>query len=290
MASSTWFITGAGSGLGLEVTRQLLARGDRVAATNRAPAAEVGLAELVDRYGDRLWTATVDVTDAATVNHEVGRAFNDLGRIDVVFSCAGFGVLGAAEELSEDLLTRQIEVNLMGAIRVVRATVPRLRAQGGGRIIQMSSSGGHVPDPAMSVYNATKFGVEGFLESVAMEVAPFGIGVTLIAPGGVRTGFNAHIVQAQPLPAYADGVVGMTRAALGGGLSPEAMRHAIPGDPVRIAAAIIDSASVDPAPRRLVLGGAAYEAVTAALQNKLDALRAQKMLAMSTDADDVREH
>jgi NAD(P)-dependent dehydrogenase (short-subunit alcohol dehydrogenase family) len=285
MAAQTWFITGAGSGFGLEVTRQLLERGDRVAATDRTP--KPGLAGLAAQHGDRLRIATMDVADPEAVERAAGRAFDDLGQIDVVFSNAGFGVLGAAEELSDELLTRQIDVNLTGAIRLVRAVVPRLRAQGHGRIIQMSSSGGHVPDPAMSVYNATKFGLEGFYESVALELAPFGIEVTLIAPGGSRTSFNANIAQAPALPAYANGVVGMVRSALKG-MDPDAMRHAVAGDPVRIAAAIIDSTATSPAPRRLILGATAYNAVTATLEQRLEALKAQQDLAFSTDADDVR--
>jgi NAD(P)-dependent dehydrogenase (short-subunit alcohol dehydrogenase family) len=285
MAAQHWFVTGAGSGIGLEVTRQLLSRGDSVVATDRSGGA--ALADLAERHG-RLRIATMDVTDAEAVEREVGRAFDAFGRIDVVFSSAGFGVLGAAEELSEELFTRQIDVNLTGAIRVVRAALPRLRAQGHGRIIQMSSSGGHVADPGMSVYNATKFGLEGFFESVAMELAPFGIEVTLIAPGGMRTAFNTNIALAAPLPAYADGVVGMVRAAQAGGLSPEVMRHAVAGDPARVAAAIIDSAATSPAPRRLVFGGTAYAAITATLEQRLDALKSQRALALSTDADDVR--
>jgi NAD(P)-dependent dehydrogenase (short-subunit alcohol dehydrogenase family) len=289
MAVQTWFVTGAGSGLGLEVTRQLLERGARVAATGRTPAGETGLAELAARHGDRLWAAAMDVTDAEAVEREVGRAFDDLGRIDVVLSCAGYGVLGAAEELTEDLLVRQIDVNLTGAIRLVRAAAPRLRAQGGGRIIQLSSSGGHVPDPGMSVYNATKFGVEGFFESVALELAPFGVDVVLVAPGGIRTAFHGNIVQAPALPAYADGVVGAVRSALAGGLDADALRHAIAGDPVRVAGAIIDAAAAEPAPRRLVLGRTAHGAVTTALRERLDAIEAQRALVYETDADDVRE-
>jgi NAD(P)-dependent dehydrogenase (short-subunit alcohol dehydrogenase family) len=281
MTEQTWFVTGAGSGIGLEVTRQLLARGDRVAATYRTPPADLGA-------HDRLWTATMDVTDADAIRRTVDKAFADLGRIDVVFSCAGFGVLGAAEELTDDLVTRQIDVGLTGAIRLVRAALPWLRGQGGGRIIQMSSSGGHVPDPGMSVYNATKFGLEGFFESAAIELAPLGIGVTLVAPGGTRTNFNANIVRATPLPAYESGVLGMVRAQLGGAMDPDVLRHAVAGDPVKVARAIVASAAVDPAPRRLVLGANAYRAITSALQERLDALVAQRDLALSTDADDVR--
>jgi NAD(P)-dependent dehydrogenase (short-subunit alcohol dehydrogenase family) len=268
--TTTWFVTGAGSGIGLDVTRQLLDRGDHVVATVRSANSV-----LDSLAGDRLRVATMDVTDPEAVEREVNRAF-DAGRVDVVFSCAGSGLLGAAEELTEDLVARQIDVNLAGPIRVVRAAAPRLRAQGGGRIVQMSSSGGEVPDPGMSVYNATKFGVEGFFESVAIELRPFGIDVTLIAPGGTRTAFISNITRAEPLPAYDSGVLGMVRTALTGALD-----QPIGGDPARIASVIINAAESTPAPRRVVLGGTAYESVEAALEERLAALRAQKELAFS---------
>ncbi|MGW4486664.1 SDR family NAD(P)-dependent oxidoreductase [Amycolatopsis sp. NPDC004368] len=139
MPAHTWFITGAASGFGLEVARQLLADGHRVAATSRSlsPA----LKELAQQHGDRLWTAELDVTDPVAIRATVEAAFGR-GRVDVVFSSAGFGVLGAAEEVSDELLNRQLAVNLLGPIHLTRAVTPWLRAQGGGRIIQMSSSGG----------------------------------------------------------------------------------------------------------------------------------------------------
>ncbi|WP_326834402.1 SDR family oxidoreductase [Amycolatopsis rhabdoformis] len=281
----TWFVTGAGSGFGLEVTTQLLAAGQRVAATSHTLSA--ALKELSAQHGDRLWTAALDVTEPATVRAVVDQAFSELGRIDVVFSSAGFGALGAAEELSDELLRRQLAVNLLGPIHLTRAVTPWLRTQGGGRIIQMSSSGGHVPDPGMSVYNASKFGVEGFFESAAVELAAFGIEVTLIAPGGTRTAFNANITQAEPLAAYADGVLGQVRGALAGGMDETTLRHAVAGDPVKIARAIVASADTTPAPRRLVFGAAAYETIANAWQQRLEALAAQRELAFGTDADDV---
>ncbi|GAA4573144.1 SDR family oxidoreductase [Planotetraspora kaengkrachanensis] len=284
MTSRTWFITGAASGLGYELTTLLLARGERVAATGRTITAFEPLAA---RYGDRLWTARLDVADASEIHRVVGEAFAAFGRIDVVVSNAGFGVLGAAEEVPDDLLRRQIEVNLLGAIRLTRAALPYLRAQGGGRIVQMSSSGGQVPDPGMSVYNATKFGVEGFFESVAIELAPFGVEVTLVEPGGARTGFNRNLAVADPIDAYGTGVVGRIRGMLGGGVDPDLLRRAVAGDPRKIARAVADSVETSPAPRRLTLGGGAYEAIEAALQERLSALRAQRDLAYGTDADDV---
>ncbi|GII51735.1 short-chain dehydrogenase/reductase [Planotetraspora thailandica] len=281
---ATWLITGATSGFGYELTTLLLARGERVAATSRRPEA---LSALADQYGDRLWAATLDMTDTPAIHRVVGEAFATLGRVDVVVSNAGFGVLGAAEELSDELLHRQIEVNLVGPIQLVRAALPHLRAQGGGRIIQLSSSGGQVADPGMSVYNATKFGVEGFFESIAIELAPFGIEVTLVEPGGARTSFNANLALADPIDAYGTGIVGQIRAMLTGGADPEFVRRAVAGDPAKIAEAIADSAGVSPAPRRLTLGAGAYESIASALGDRLAALQAQRELAYAADADDV---
>jgi NAD(P)-dependent dehydrogenase (short-subunit alcohol dehydrogenase family) len=283
MSAKTWFITGAGSGFGFELTTLLLARGDRVAATSRHIEP---LSELADRY-PRLWTAALDVTDTPAIRRVVADAFAALGRIDVVLSNAGFGLLGAAEEVSDEQLARQLDVNLVGAVQLARAVIPRLRAQGGGRIIQLSSSGGQVPDPAMSLYNASKFGIEGFYESVGMELAPFGIETTLVEPGGSRTGFNRNLALAEPIDAYRDTVVGQVRGMLGAGVDPEVLRRVVTGDPAKIARAIVDSADTSPAPKRLVLGGNTYEQVTAALRERLAALEAQRDLAYSTDADDI---
>lgn len=279
--SKTWFITGAASGIGHHLTSLLLARGENVAATSRTIEPLKALA------CDRLWTAALDVTDTAAIHDVVAGAVARFGRLDVVVSNAGFGVLGAAEELSDELLRQQIEVNLIGSIQLVRAVLPTLRAQGGGRIVQMSSSGGRVGDPGMSLYNATKFGVEGFYDSIAIELAPFGIDVTLIEPGGTRTGFNGNLALAEPIPAYESGILGQIRSMLGGGADPELLRQAVPGDPAKIAAAIADSVALSPAPRRIVLGGGAHTAIGNALRDQLAELDAQRGLAHSTDADDA---
>jgi NAD(P)-dependent dehydrogenase (short-subunit alcohol dehydrogenase family) len=282
MSARTWFITGAASGFGYHLTTQLLARGDRVIATDLRPGP---LAVLSDRYPGRLSVATLDITDVAAIRAVTADAFTAAGRIDVIVSNAGFGVLGAAEELSDEMLHHQINVNLIGAIQLTRAVVPRLRAQGGGRIIQMSSSGGQVPDPGMSIYNATKFGLEGFFESLAIEVAPFGIEVTLIEPGGARTSFNDNLVLAAPIAAYQSGIVGRVRSMLTG--DPEVVRQAVIGDPAKMAAAIIETAEQSPARRRVVLGSNAHQAITAALRDRLTDIEAQRERAYRTDGDDI---
>jgi NAD(P)-dependent dehydrogenase (short-subunit alcohol dehydrogenase family) len=245
MAARTWFITGASQGIGRELTEQLLARGERVAATARRPA---NLAPLREEHPDCLWTACLDVTDTAGVRTVVERAFGELGRIDVVVSNAGYGLSGAAEALSDAEIEREIATNLTGSIQLARAVLPYLRLQGGGRIVQLSSMGGQWAMPGLSIYHATKWGIEGFLEALIPEVAPFGIEVTMVEPGTSRTNFGAAR-----------------------------------GDPVKMAAAIIASADTHPAPKRLTLGSDAYTNVKSALEQRLAALQAQRDLALSTD-------
>jgi NAD(P)-dependent dehydrogenase (short-subunit alcohol dehydrogenase family) len=217
----------------------------------------------------------------------VAAAFTRFGRVDVVVSNAGYGLFGAAEEASDDMLEQQIKTNLIGSIQLARAVVPHLRAQGGGRILQMASSGGQVADPGMSLYNATKWGIEGFFESAMMELAPFGIDVTIVEPGGSRTGFMRAMAQTAPLDAYRQGIVGQIRQVLAGGADSELVRRSLTGDPVKIAQAIIASADETPAPKRLTLGSNAYTQISAALRDRLAQLEARRGLAFSVDADDV---
>ncbi|WP_083971781.1 SDR family oxidoreductase [Actinoplanes awajinensis] len=275
---TTWFITGASDGIGRQVTERLLARGDRVAATARRPHR---LDDLAAAFPGLLWTAALDVSDPAAIRTVVDRAFAELTTIDVIFSNAGRAAFGAAEELTDATVADQIAVNMTGPIHLVRAVLPHLRAQGGGRIIQNSSMGAQISSPGGSLYHAAKWGLEGFLESVIGEVAPFGIGVTMVEPGTVRTGFGAAMTIAPGLDAYAGTPVGQIRRSIEG--SGGNLTGAAPGDPARVAAAIIDAASATPAPRRLVLGSDAYQAVHTALTTRLTELRAGEHLAATTD-------
>jgi len=194
-------------------------------------------------------------------------------------SCpAGGNLFGAAEELSEEQVSHIIATNLTGSIQLIRASLPPLRAQGGGRIIQISTYGGQVAFPGNSMYHATKWGIEGFAESVAQEVAPFGIGVTIVEPGGARTEFRHGSAQvAELLPAYdgnpAHGFLTMLDPASG----------LAPGDPARMAAAIIASADQQPAPLRIMLGSQALQTTVGVLKDRLASFEAQADLAASTD-------
>lgn len=273
----TWFITGTSSGFGRALTEMLLDRGDRVAATLRKPGA---LDDLKARHGDRLLPITLDVTDTSAVRRQVDHAFAVLGRIDVVVNNAGYAVFGAAEEASDEQVRDQIDTNVIGSIAVIRAALPHLRAQGGGRILQVSSEGGQTTFPNFSLYHASKWAVEGFAETLAQEVAPFGIGVTIVEPGPAQTDFGAGLVTPPPIAAYEDTPAGEMRRALASGA------FAIRGDAGKMARAMIDVADREPAPLRLTLGSDAYERVRASLQSRLAALEAQREIAFSTDRDE----
>ncbi|SNY47761.1 SDR family oxidoreductase [Paractinoplanes atraurantiacus] len=275
MTSKTWFITGVNSGFGRQMTEQLLSRGDRVAGTIRRAGS---VDDLKQKYGERFWVADLDVTDLTGVRTTVDRAFAELGRIDVVVNNAGYGLFGAAEELTDEQVIGQINTNLLGSIAVVRAALPHLRAQGGGRVIQISTYGGQATNPGASLYHAGKWGIEGFIEGTARDVAPFGIEMTIVEPGGARTEFRFDSLQlATPLAAYDNTPAAMVRGAKDRSRPPL-------GDPAKMAARIIDSAAQSPAPLRLVLGSDAYKFVTTALRERLAQIEPQEALAASTDA------
>ncbi len=278
MTQRTWIITGVSSGFGRQLTEQLLARGDRVVGTVRKTEAA---ADLVTSHPDLFRAEILDVTDTAAIRDVVDRTFADLGRVDVVVSNAGYGLFGAGEEYTDDQIRHIIDTNLIGSIQLIRAALPHMRAQGGGRIIQLSSYGGQVAFPGSSMYHATKWGIEGFAEAVAAEVAPFNIGITIVEPGGARTEFRYGSAQiAPPIAAYDN----TPAHAFGSMLDPTQTQA--PGDPAKMAAAIIDSVDHDPAPLRLLLGSDAYQCTHQVLAGRIAALEAQKALAATTDVSD----
>lgn len=274
--AKTFLITGTSSGFGRLLTERLLARGDRVVATLRRPGA---LDDLREEHGERLRLETLDVTDAAAVRDVVDRAFEGMGRIDVVVSNAGYGLFGAAEELGDAEIDRQIATNLTGSIRLIRAALPHLRAQGGGRIVQVSSEGGQIAYPSFSLYHATKWGIEGFVESVRQEVAPFGIDFLLVEPGPTGTDFKAGMARARPMAVYDATPAGAVRRGLSDG------SFAVKGDAGRSVTAMIDAMDAERPPLRLALGSSAYRSISAALAERLRALEAQKDVALAADVD-----
>lgn len=273
--TKNWLITGASSGLGRGLTERLLARGDGVVATLRQPGA---LHDLWAQHGDRLHTIECDVSNVDAVRTAVAQAFAAVGRIDVVVSNAGYGLFGAAEELGDAQIERQIATNLTGSIQLIRAVIPRLREQGGGRIVQVSSEGGRIGYPGFSAYHATKWGIEGFVEAVAREVAPFGIDFVIVEPGPTRTNFGAGLDRAVPMSVYDATPAGEIRRLLDGGY----FAFANAARTVEAMIATIDSPSP---PLRLALGKSAYESIRAALATQLTMLDAQKAVALSVMDD-----
>ncbi|PYE25453.1 NADP-dependent 3-hydroxy acid dehydrogenase YdfG [Paraburkholderia silvatlantica] len=274
--SRTWFITGVNSGFGREMAEQLLARGDRVAGTVRKPET---VDDLRAKYGSDFWSETLDVTDVPAIHRVVRRAFEALGEIDVIVNNAGYGLFGAAEGLTDEQIRHQIDTNLVGPIQVTRAALPYLRAQGGGRILTLSTYGGQATYPGASLYHASKWGLEGFFDSLYGEVASFNIGVTIVEPGGARTEFRSTAgarMGAEP-DAYKDTPIGMIRTVLS---DPARIPN---GDPAKMVAVMIASVDETPAPKRIVLGSDSYAMIRKALGERLESVEAQRERALSTD-------
>ena len=273
MSNRTWLITGVSSGFGFEMTKQLLEAGDTVVGTVRSTAK---VQNLIDQYPDTFDCVLLDVTDVPAVQKTVADAFAKHGRVDVIVSNAGYGLFGCAEELSDAEIDHIIATNLTGSIQLIKSSLPYLREQGGGRIIQLSSYGGQVAFPANSMYHATKFGIEGFCEAVAQEVAQFHIGVTIVEPGGARTEFrygSAKVANLMPEYESCHGFLNMLDASKG----------LAPGDPVKMAQRIIESVEVNPAPLRMVLGSQALAATIQRLKERVADYETQTELAASTD-------
>ena len=271
--SRTWLITGVSSGFGYEMTKQLLEKGDVVIGTVRNTTK---VEDLIQKYPVNFDCRILDVTDVAAVQQTVKESFEKHGKIDVVVSNAGYGLFGCAEELSDDEINHIIATNLTGSIQLIKTSLPYLRKQGGGRIIQLSSYGGQVAYPANSMYHATKFGIEGFCEAVAQEVAQFNIGVPIVEPGGARTEFrygSAKVANLMDEYESCHGFLNMLDASKG----------LAPGDPAKMAQRIIESVDMEKAPLRMVLGSQALSATIERLKERIADYETQTELATSTD-------
>lgn len=275
----TWFITGVSSGFGYEMTKLLLERGDTVVGTVRK---KDKVQALLEKYPDTFDCKLLDVTDVPAVHRTVKEAFEAHGKIDVIVSNAGYGLFGAAEELADEEIDKIVATDLVGAIQVIRSSLPYLRKQGGGRIIQVSSYGGQVAYAANSMYHACKFGIEGFCESVAQEIAKFNIGMTIVEPGGARTEFrygSAKVANLMPEYEHVHGFLNML----------DKNKGLAPGDPVKMAQRMIESVDVHPAPLRVVLGSQALKATIDRLEERLADYKTQTSLAISTDITDISD-
>jgi NAD(P)-dependent dehydrogenase (short-subunit alcohol dehydrogenase family) len=242
MPSKVWFITGTSRGFGRVWAQAALARGDRVVATARNIET---LEALVERYGDLVAPLALDVTDKAAAAAAIAFAHERFGRLDVVINNAGYGLFGTIEEIGEAEARAQIETNLFGALWVTQAALPFMRAQKSGHIIQVSSIGGVNAFPTVGLYHASKWGLEGFSQSLAAEVAGFGIKVTIVEPGGFATEWGGVSAQrATPMAIY-DGV----RATFAAYRS-----SSTPGDPDATGAAILKVVDAKDPPLRIFFG------------------------------------
>ena len=257
--AKTWFITGASRGFGKEWAIAALERGDTVAATARDPKT---LDDLVAQFGDKVLPLQLDVDDRDAVFAAVQQAHEHFGGLDVVVNNAGYGQFGMIEEVSEAEVRAQFDTNVFGALFVTQAALPYLREQGSGHFLQVSSIGGISAFPNIGIYNASKWALEAFSQSLAAEVADFGIKVTIIEPGAYSTewgGASAKHADANPAyDAYREKAAEQRKARAGN-----------PGDPVATRNAVLQVVDAEDPPLRIFLGKAALPIATRDYESRL---------------------
>lgn len=275
--SLRWLVTGSSRGIGRALSEAVLQAGHRLVATARDV---VQLDDLVQRYGDAVRAVALDVTDPAAAQAAVQTAVDAFGGLDVLVNNAGYGNINSIEDISLDDFRQQIETNLFGTIIVTKAAIPLMREQRSGHIIQFSSVGGRIGAPGRGAYSAAKWGVEGFSEVLAREMALVGVKVTVIEPGGFRTDFaGTSTVLDHGRPEY-DAVVGNAARM------QREYNGRQPGDPARAAQAILRVAAMAEPPFRLPLGSDAVAAIAKADHARLSELERWRELSMSTDFAD----
>lgn len=275
-----WLITGSSRGLGRALAEATLVAGHRLVATARDPAR---LADLVERYPDQIRPFALDVTDPHAACDAVSAAIESFGRLDVLVNNAGYGNVSSIEDTSLAEFRAQIETNLFGVINVTKAAIPRMREQGSGHIIQLSSVGGRVGAMGRAPYSTAKWGIEGFSEVLAKEVGPLGIKVTIIEPGGFRTDFaGSSTTLEEGRPEY-DSTVGAAARF------QRDYNGSQPGDPAKAAAVILQVAGMEDPPLRLLLGSDAVRTVEQADLARTEADRRWRRLSLSTDFNAVSQ-
>lgn len=275
--SKVILISGASRGLGRHLVERALAAGHRVVAGVRSPSA---LADLVDRYPDRLVVVELDVTDADQTRAAVGSAVERFGRLDVLVNNAGYANMAPIEDVDIDDFTAQIDTNFFGVVRLTRAAIPVMRAQGSGHIVQISSVGGRLTRPGLAAYQSAKWAVTGFSGVLAAEVAPLGIKVTVLEPGGMRTDWAGASMRVDEVrDEYASTV----------GAAAQMSRSSSIGasDPAKVADLVLQIIDMVEPPARLLVGPDAYYYATAAGRALLADDERFEALSRSTVADDA---
>ncbi len=272
--SKVWLITGCSRGLGRALATAVLANGDQAAITARNVT---DLDELKQKYGALVTALSLDVTSEIQAEAAVQATIQNFGRLDVLVNNAGYGNVAPVEETSLAEFRAQIETNLFGVIILSKAVLPYFRERRSGRIIQITSIAGRIGPIGRAPYAAAKWGVEGFSETLAKEVAPLGIKVLIIEPGGFRTDFAGSSTQLRAGRLEYDSTVGATVRF------QESYNGRQPGDPAKAAAAILTLASMEEPPLRIVLGSDAYAAAERNDLGKIELGRKWKDLSCSTD-------
>jgi len=278
--SKVWLVTGSASGLGRDIAEAVLASGDRLLATARDPKR---LSDLVHRYGDQVQTAALDVVDEAAAKAAAAKAVAVFGRLDVVVNNAGYGDIAPFEQQSSEDFRALVETNLFGVVHMTRAALPVMRKQKSGHIFQVSSVGGRIAVPGNASYHAAKWAVGGFSESVAQEVAPFGVKVCTLEPGGMRTDWGKRATAGIPelLPEY-EASVGVLYQRL-----QEHWGHET-SDPVKVAQVILHLATLDELPAHLLLGSDAVQYCEFAQQQRDSIAKTWLETSLSTDAKNLK--
>ena len=272
--AQVWLVTGSSRGLGRAIVEAGLAAGNKVMATARSIES---LGDLSDHYGSQVKLFALDVTDESAADRAVQTAIDTFGSLDVVINNAGYGNLSSIEETPLSDFRAQIETNLFGTIIVTKAALPYFREKKKGQFIQLSSMGGRIGPPGRGPYSAAKWGVEGFSEVLSREVAPLGINVTIVEPGGFRTDFAGSSTKlSEGHPEY-DSTVGATARF------QRDYNGKQPGDPKKAAQVIVQLTKEDKPPLRLLLGSDAYNGAEKNDLARLEEARKWKELSLSTD-------
>ncbi|MFC0183578.1 Short-chain dehydrogenase [Pseudarcicella hirudinis] len=275
-----WFITGSSRGLGRSLTEAVLAKGDQVVATARNPEQ---LKDLTEKYPEQIYAVKLDVTLREEIYQVVEKAITRFGKIDVLVNNAGFGIIGAAEAFTYQQVRSQLETNLYAPIEITRAILPYMRAQRSGRILQISSVGGRVGNAGLTIYQASKFGLSGFSEALSKEVAPLGILVTSVEPGGFRTDWAGDSMSYAESPeGYETTVDKRVDFFKEGGFVPM-------GDPEKAAKVMVELVEHPEPPIHLVLGSEAIGLLKHADAERSAELEKWIKTSISTDHDEARD-
>jgi NAD(P)-dependent dehydrogenase (short-subunit alcohol dehydrogenase family) len=272
--SQVWLITGSSRGLGRALAETVLEAGHKLVATARKPEQ---LAGLVQKYGEQVRAVALDVADAAAARHAIQTVVAAFGRLDVVVNNAGYGNLASIEDVTDEDFRAQIETNFYGVVNVTKAALPVLREQGSGHIIQISSIGGRAGTPGLSAYQSAKWAVEGFSEVLSKEVAPLGIKVTIVEPGGFRTDWGGSSMTISKWREEYNPTLGLLTEWRRNHQGKER------GNPAKAAEVILQIAAIEEPPLRLLLGSdAVYLAGLVAAQRAAEDEK-WKELSLSTD-------